>query len=153
MFHFQHIERKSIYYHWLIKSFVIFRRTGYSRNKAKEISKMDKIYFFDNGIRNALLQNFTPWDLRSDKGVLWENFVINERMKNNSYDQKLVRSYFWRTYNGTEIDIIEEENGKLTAIELKANNKITGVPPSWVQDYPEASFQVANMENWTDFLM
>jgi hypothetical protein len=65
----------------------------------------------------------------------------------------LVRSYFWRTYNGTEIDIIEEENGKLTAIELKANNKITGVPPSWVQDYPEASFQVANMENWTDFLM
>ena len=145
-------ETVNNYIDLLEKSFVIFRRTGYSRNKAKEISKMDKIYFFDNGIRNALLQNFTPWDLRSDKGVLWENFVINERMKNNSYDQKLVRSYFWRTYNGTEIDIIEEENGKLTAIELKANNKITGVPPSWVQDYPEASFQVANMENWTDFL-
>jgi uncharacterized protein len=137
----------------LEKSFVIFRRTGYSRNKAKEISKMDKIYFYDNGIRNALLQNFTPWDLRTDKGALWENFVINERMKNNVYDQKLIRSYFWRTYNGTEIDIVEEENGRLSAFELKANNKITGVPPSWLHDYPEASFQVINMENWMDFLL
>ena len=114
---------------------------------------MDKIYFYDNGIRNALLQNFTPWDLRSDKGALWENFVINERLKNNVYGQKLVRSYFWRTYNGTEIDIIEEENGNLTAFELKANNKITTAPPSWVKDYPESFFQVVNMDNWTEFLL
>ena len=94
---------------------MIFKLDSFARNIATELKKSKKIYFFDNGIRNALLQNFTPWDLRSDKGALWENFVINERKKNNSYDQKLVRSYFWRTYNGTEIDIIEEENGKLTA--------------------------------------
>jgi len=146
-------ETVSNYIDLLEKSFVLFRRTGYSRNKAKEISKMDKIYFYDNGIRNALLQNFTPWELRNDKGALWENFVINERMKNNIYDKKLVRSYFWRTYNGTEIDIVEEENGKLSAFELKANNKITGIPPSWMQDYPDSSFQVINLENWTDFLL
>ena len=79
--------------------------------------------------------------------------MINERLKKNVYDQKLVSSYFWRTYNGAEIEILEEENGKLSAFELKANNKITGIPPSWVQDYPEATLKVVNIENWTDFLL
>ena len=118
------IDNKTVkrYLDLLEKSFVIFSLRGFSRNLRKEINKMDKYYFYDNGIRNSLINNFNDLDTRNDVGQLWENFLMVERMKYNMFNQMSVNSYFWRTYDRKEIDLVEETGGKLYGYEFKWNN-------------------------------
>lgn len=136
----------------LEKSYVIYRRTGFSRNLSKEISKMDKIYFYDLGIRNAILDNFSNIDLRQDAGALWENFIMSERIKYNTYSNNDRKSYFWRTYTGAEIDMIEETEGKLLAFEIKYNSKTVKAPKTWKDTYKNSEFQTINKENFLQFI-
>jgi predicted AAA+ superfamily ATPase len=107
------------YIQLLERSFVIFRLSPYAANQRRAISKLRKIYFWDTGIRNALIQNFNPLDLRTDSGALFENWMIAERLKRNAYEGKLVTSYFWRTYDGNEIDYLEESGGQVQGYEFK----------------------------------
>ncbi len=107
------------YIQLLERSFVIFRLPPYAANRRRAISKLRKIYFWDTGIRNALIQNFNPLDLRTDSGALFENWMIAERLKRNAYEGKLVTSYFWRTYDGNEIDYLEESGGQVQGYEFK----------------------------------
>ncbi|HHH54186.1 MAG TPA: ATP-binding protein [Bacteroidetes bacterium] len=136
----------------LEKSFVIFRLSGFSRNLRKEIKKQDKIYFYDLGIRNAVINNFSDYEFRMDKGQLWENFLIVERMKLNSYKQEYKNLYFWRTYTGAEIDFIEEYDGKLYGYEFKKGTKIPKVPKTWLDTYKNASFDYVNQNNFLNFI-
>lgn len=105
----------------LEKGFVIFTLNGFSRNLRNELKFAKKVYFWDNGIRNAIINNFNPLSMRDDKGVVWENFIISERMKHNNYANPFIKSYFWRTTSQQEIDYIEEVDGKITAYEIKWN--------------------------------
>lgn len=136
----------------LEKSFVIFRLSGFSRNLRKEVSKMDKIYFYDLGIRNSLMGNFNALHLRSDAGSLWENFLIVERMKYNHYHQHYKNTYFWRVYTGAEIDYIEEGEGKLHAYEIKWKSKASRSGDSWLKAYPDAAFSVIHQDNYMPFI-
>jgi uncharacterized protein len=137
----------------LEKAFVIFRLSGFSRNLRKEISKMDKIYFYDLGIRNALINNFNTIDLRNDTGALWENFLVLERLKNNHYKNCIVQTYFWRTYTGAELDYIEDQNGQLNGFEFKFSKKINKAPNTWAETYQNATFQCVNRSNYLDFIL
>lgn len=144
------IER---YLNYLEQAYVVFRLDSYSRNLRNEIKKGKKIYFYDNGIRNALIRNFNPLSLRQDTGALWENFLICERMKTNHYSEKWLNQYFWRTTTQQEIDYIEEIDGKQYAFEFKWNAKRkAGLPESFHKAYPNAVFQSINKENYTDFI-
>ena len=134
------------------KSFVIFRLSGYSRNLRKEIVKMDKIYFYDIGIRNAIINNFNSINLRNDKGQLWENFLISERIKSNAYSEIYTNSYFWRTYTGAELDYIEEKDGQLYGYEFKWGNKKAKVPKSWTENYENSIYECINEENFMNWL-
>ena len=136
----------------LEKTFVIKRVNGFSRNLRKEVSKMSKYYFFDNGVRNAIIQNFNSLDLRNDVGQLWENYLFMERLKRNEYKNIKSNIYFWRTYDKKEIDLIEEREGKLFGYEFKYN-KTAKAPKAWKETYPEASFEVINKDNYLDFLV
>ena len=137
------------YIELLEKSFVIFRLRAFSRNLRNEISKTQKIYFFDLGIRNSLIQNFNPVALRNDTGGLWENFCILERMKYLENNRKFVNNYFWRTYNQQEIDYIEEYGGMLHAFEFKyATNKKVTIPKAFSSSYPEHSFTLITPDNF-----
>lgn len=149
------ISRDAVYRYLelLEQAFVIFRLSGFSRNLRKEISKMDKYYFFDNGIRNMLINNFNPISYRNDTGQLWENFVVAERQKYLYYKQEAVNAYFWRVYTGGEIDYIEETGGRLWAYELKYNKKKVKPPKTWLEAYPESTFKVINKDNYDEFLM
>jgi hypothetical protein len=135
----------------LEKSFVIFTLRGFSRNLRNEMIKKAKYYFFDTGIRNALIANFNPPHLRNDIGQLWENFLIMERMKSLAYRATPVNRYFWRTWQGQEIDLIEERGGRLYAYELKwsAGGR---APGPFRTAYPEAVFEVINRENYQPFV-
>lgn len=135
----------------LEKSFVIFRLSAFSKNKTKEISKSDKIYFYDLGIRNALIENFAPISSRTDIGGMWENFVITERAKKLSYEREYITPYFWRTYNGAEIDYIEEKDQILNAFEIKYGSKKDKLPTTWRENYGE-SFQSINESNWVNWV-
>ena len=137
----------------LEKAFVIFRLSAFSRNLRKEISKMDKIYFYDLGIRNVLIDNFQPLDLRADTGALWENFLIVERRKRNAYSDQFASTYFWRTYTGAELDYVEEQDGQLAGYEFKLSSKTAKEPASWAATYPGASFQVINRTNFLPFVL
>lgn len=143
----------STYIDLLEKAFVVFRLTGYSRNLRKEIVKKDKIFFYDLGIRNALIDNFNPLDRRIDTGALWENFLVAERRKRNAYTGALLKPYFWRTYTGAELDYVEEGMGQLAGFEFKFSSKTTAAPKSWSEHYPEAAFTCINRENYLDFLL
>jgi len=136
----------------LEKVFVIFKRTGFSRNMRKVISKNCRYYFYDVGIRNALINNFKPLSLRDDIGQLWENYIISERNKIHEYKRDFVTSYFWRTYDGAEIDLIEEKDEELSAFEIKWNKKQIIVPPKWHNAYPDTFIQVINKDNYLKFL-
>lgn len=137
----------------LEKSFVVFRLGSYSRNLRNEIQKGKKIYFYDNGVRNAILSNFAPLDRRTDVGALWENLMISERIKHNSYFRTYAQSYFWRTHSQQEIDYIEELDGNLTAFEFKWNPKSKAKEPRLFREaYPESSFKVITPENYWDFI-
>ena len=137
----------------LSKVFVIYKLPGFSRNLRSEITKTNRWYFYDNGIRNALIRNFNPLSIRNDAGELWENYVLAERVKYQSYTNKQMTNFFWRTYEQQEIDWIEESGGKLMAYEIKWNpTKTVRVPPAWTKAYPESSFQVIHPENYLDWI-
>ncbi len=138
----------------LEKAFVIFRHGGFSRNLRNEVTSKAKYYFFDVGIRNALIAQFNRLDMRNDVGQLWENFVIAERMKQRSYTPIYANVYFWRTYDGQEVDLVEEREGKLFGYECKwSTKKRVSAPRSWLGSYPEAEFSVITPANYLDFLM
>ena len=136
----------------LEKVFIIFRLPSFSRNIRQELKKSQKVYFYDNGIRNALIQNFKSLDLRTDTGALWENFIICERKKYNEYNENYVNQYFWRTHAHQEIDYIEEKDGMLYAFEIKWNEKRRAkFPNSFAQTYPNHEFKVINRTNYLEF--
>ncbi|MCD4665571.1 MAG: ATP-binding protein [Bacteroidales bacterium] len=137
----------------LEKSYIIFRISGYSKNMRKEIRKQDKFYFYDLGIRNAVIDNLKFPGQRNDIGALWENFIIAERKKYLHYNRIRASSYFWRTYTGAELDYIEEENGALKAVEIKYNKEKVKVPKSWIETYPDSGFQLINKDNYLDFVL
>jgi hypothetical protein len=136
----------------LQKVFVIYSLPGLSRNLRKEISKSRRFFFWDNGVRNAAINNFNPVSMRDDIGMLWENYVIGERLKCNEYKGRSVDSYFWRTYDRKEIDLVEEHAGKLCGYEIKWSDKPVRPPGDWSGGYPEATFEVINRQNYLEFI-
>lgn len=138
----------------LSKVFVLFKLPAYSTNQRNEISKGAKWYFFDNGIRNAVIGDFRVPGMRNDMGVLWESYVISERIKKMSYNKSLTRFYFWRTYQQQEIDLVEYENGQLRAFEIKytAPKKIK-TPSTFRTAYPSTELEVISRENYLDFIL
>ena len=141
------------YVELLEKCFVVFQLGGFSRNLRNEIKKGKKIYFYDNGIRNAIIKNFSPLSLRQDTGALWENFLVSERKKSNHYANHYVNSYFWRTHQQQEIDMIEETGGKLYAWEFKWNEKAkVKIPTSFIEAYPGSITGTVNRQNYMEFL-
>lgn len=141
------------YLDFLEKSFIVFRLKGLSRNLRKEVYKMDKVYFYDTGVRNIIIDNLKPLKDRNDVGQLWENFLIVERMKSLAYTQKKASIYFWRTYTGAELDYIEELGGVLTGYEFKYGSKKPKVPAGWLTAYPEAKFRPINKESYLNFIL
>lgn len=141
------------YMELLSKVFIIHKLSGFSRNIRKEITKNSKWYFYDNGILNVFLNNFNNIHQRQDIGMLWENFMISERLKYQYYKRMNVNNYFWRTYTQQEIDWIEERNGKLYAYEFKWNavNKRIKTPPMWKENY-SSHFKVYHKDNFVDFV-
>ena len=137
----------------LEKTFVIFKICGFSRNLRSEITKTKRYYFRDNGVLNAVINNFNPLSLRNDIGALWENFLVSERVKRQNYAGTSVRNYFWRTYLRQEVDWVEETDSALSAFEFKWSAKVRPrVPAAWKEAYPEAEFSVVSRENFTDFV-
>ena len=136
----------------LEKSFVIKELGGFSRNLRKEITKKSKYYFFDNGVRNAVIDQFNKLEDRNDIGALFENFMIMERVKKCSYDDIYNTSYFWRTYDGQEVDLVEERDGGLFGYEFKwSAQKKPDAPQDWL-GYKNAEFKIINKENYLDFV-
>lgn len=140
------------YFDLLTKTYVVYKLPAYSRNPRKEISKTSKWYFYDNGIRNALISDFKPLSLRQDVGALWENFIISERIKKNNNQQKYCQYYFWRSYTGQEIDLIEESEGSVAAYEFKWNENAARIPSSFKANYPDVPFTTINKLNHFDWI-
>jgi predicted AAA+ superfamily ATPase len=136
----------------LSKAFIIYPLTGYSNNLRKEVSKSKKWYFFDNGIRNALINNFSPLSSRNDVGQLWEQYFLTERIKYNSYKGYQPQYFFWRTYDGQEIDLLELYNGNLQAMECKWKKSNAKIPAAFEKAYPEATFTVINQDNYLEWI-
>ncbi len=142
------------YIHVLEQSFIIFRLGSFSRNLRNELKFSRKIYFYDNGIRNVLISNFSQIENRADTGALWENFVISERKKMLHYNMKWPNVWFWRTKQQNEIDYLEEINGKLHAYEFKWNASAkVKEPKTFTKAYPEADFSVIHKDNIEEFLL
>jgi len=138
----------------LEQSFVIFRLGSFNRNLRTELKKSRKIYFYDNGIRNALIANFQQADLRQDIGALWENFLVSERMKYNAYHNRWVKRYFWRTTAQQEVDYLEESNGELSAFEFKwSSTKKPKISKAFTNGYPDAKTEIITPENFEQFIM
>ena len=135
------------------KVFLLVRVGGFSRNLRKEVTKMSRWYFLDNGIRNALAGDFRPLSVRTDAGELWETFLISERLKLHQAQQRWVETYFWRTYDQQEIDWVEVENQELRAYEMKwdiaSRNK---APKAFADAYPDASFELIHPQNFLSFV-
>ena len=145
----QTVER---YLDLLEKCFVIYRVGGFARNLRGEITKSCRWYFHDNGILNAVNGQFGDLSFRADRGALWENWVMAERLKHLTYSGRMVQRYFWRTYNQVEIDSVEEESGRLAAWEFKAGGKMPKTPATWRKAYPEADWGVVNRDNYASFI-
>lgn len=138
----------------LERAFIVFRIGSYSRNLRSELKKSRKIYFYDNGIRNAVISQFNPLGLRNDIGALWENFIISERMKYNAYNGNYVNTYFWRTKDQQEIDLIEESDGQINAFEFKwSEDKLGKVPNVFVKAYPRHQYMVISKTNYENFIL
>jgi len=137
----------------LEQCFILFRINSFSRNLRNEISKAIKIYFYDLGVRNILIKNLNPLDIRNDAGFLWENFCILERIKRNKYNNIFANYYFWRTYDQKEIDFIEERDGKLFAYEFKLNKEHSKAPSIFLETYKNSQYQTINRENYYKFLI
>jgi len=142
------------YIYLLEQAFIIYRLPPFSRNLRNELKKMRKIYFYDIGVRNALINSYGPIDLRPDIGGLWENFLISERIKYNRKHQQFINSYFWRTHQQQEIDYLEEKNMRLSAFEFRWNpKKIRRRPPqSFMLAYPRTPFQTITPNNYEKFV-
>ncbi len=137
----------------LSKVFVIHRLGGFSRNLRKEVTKSSKWYFYDNGLRNVLIANMNPIELRNDIGQLWENYVISERIKQQKYNKTIVNNYFWRTYDKQEVDWVEDRGGQLHGYEFKWNpNKRPAPPKGWQNTYKDATFSVINRDNYLEWI-
>ena len=149
------ISRNTVenYLDLLEKVFIIYKVRGFSRNLRKEVTKSNRWYFYDNGIRNAIVRNFNKLAFRGDIGDLWENYLMSERIKYNTYTKKIKNQYFWRTYDQQEIDLIEDGSGMLNAYEFKwNNNKKVKAPGAWSRAYPTATFNTINQENYLEFI-
>lgn len=140
------------YLNILEKMFIIFSLPGFSRNMRNEFTKTPRYYFWDNGIRNTLIANLNPINIRNDSGQLWENYCISERQKFLSFNRITANRFFWRTYSQKEIDYIEERDGSLYAYEMKYSGKSSKVPAAFMQNYPDSKFNEINKENFLDFL-
>lgn len=138
----------------LEKAYIIFHLNSFSRNVRNELKKSIKIYFYDNGVRNALISNFSTAELRNDTGALWENFLVSERLKNNAFNNIMAKYYFWRTAQKQEIDFLEEKDGKLSAWEFKYNEKKANsrCPLTFAHNYPNTPFEVVTPKNYMDFV-
>jgi predicted AAA+ superfamily ATPase len=150
------LDSKTIekYVDLLEQSFVIFKLNSFSRNLRNELKFSRKIYFYDNGIRNAVINNFSPLAIRQDTGMLWENYLVSERMKRNHYDKNYCNSFFWRTKAQQEVDYLEEKNGKLFAYEFKWNSKKNAkITKTFTSNYPEAEINIITPENYLDFVL
>lgn len=138
----------------LQKVFVLYRLGGYSKNLRKEVTKSSKWYFTDNGVRNAVIRNFEPLSRRTDidRGALWENYIITERLKRNYNNRLLLDFYFWRTYDKQEIDLLEVGSGVMNAFEMKAGKKSPSAPKAFADAYPEAQFTAINIDNYWEYI-
>jgi uncharacterized protein len=138
----------------LSKVFIIYNLRGFNRNLDNEITKKSKWYFYDNGIRNALINNFNPMEIRDDHGKLWENYLVTERLKLQEYNEIHTANFFWRTHSQQEIDWVEDRGGKLHAYEFKwGTNKKTKTPALWDKAYPNASFESVDPTNYMAFIL
>ncbi len=148
------IDTKTVarYLDLLEKSFVLFNLRGFSKNLRKEITKKSKYYFFDNGVRNAIISNFNELELRDDHGALMENFLVAERLKTQHYANVYANNFFWRTWDKKEIDWLEEREGKLFAYEFKFRKNNSKQPKEFLENYPEAVFSLVNRDNYLHFL-
>jgi predicted AAA+ superfamily ATPase len=140
------------YLNILEKMFIIFSLPGFSRNMRSEFTKTPRYYFWDNGIRNSLIANFNPINIRNDSGQLWENYCISERQKFLSFNRITANRFFWRTYTQQEIDYLEEREGILHAYEMKYSGRAVKVPVVFMQNYPNSKFNVISRDNFLDFL-
>ena len=137
----------------LEKTFVVFHLRSFSRNVRNELKKSRKLYFYDNGVRNAILGDFKPLQLRQDAGALWENYLVSERMKHNSYSLFYGKSYFWRTQQQQEVDYLEDADGVLHAYEFKWNtNRQPRLTETFAKNYPVHTFSIVNPKNYQDFV-
>lgn len=143
------------YVNLLEKSFIVYRLNSFSRNLRNELKKSRKIYFYDNGLRNAVINQFNPIGLRNDKGALWENFLISERLKHISYTNMFANRYFWRTSAQQEIDYIEEANGTINAFEFKYSKSAEKVkfPKTFTENYKPQKTTPITLENYTAFVL
>ncbi|HHO48393.1 MAG TPA: ATP-binding protein [Desulfobacteraceae bacterium] len=147
------IDKKTVanYIRILEQAFIIFPLRPFSRNLRNELKKLRKIYFVDTGIRNALINNFNPLSLRQDAGALWENFMISERLKKNSNENRSVAIYFWRTHQQQEIDLIEDSGGKLSGFEFKWGRKKSRIPQLFLKTYEGSSVTPVTPDNFPEF--
>jgi predicted AAA+ superfamily ATPase len=136
----------------LEKSFIIKKIGGFSRNLRKEITKTSRYYFYDNGIRNSIINNFNPIEHRNDINMLWENFMVMERLKKQEYEKMASNNYFWRTYDKKEVDFVEEREGKLFGYEFKWNTKKTKIQQVWLDTYENSSFEIVSRDNFMEFV-
>ncbi len=142
------------YIELLIDAYIIFPLTSFSTNQRNELKKSCKYYFWDNGIRNSILKNYTPFPQRDDTGALFENYIVSERMKKNVYSHSTASSYFWRTSDGMEVDYIETDGDKITAVEFKLNpNKKSRVTAAFTNRYPNAEIETLTSDNYDVFLV
>lgn len=145
-------ETVNSYIDLLEKGFIIHRVSAYSKNLRKEVSKKDKIYFTDVGIRNALINNYNSFENRTDVGALWENFLFIERRKKMEYHSIFGQSFFWRLYSGAELDYVEEREGRLFGYEFKWKGRKKNPPKSWLDNY-DSTFEIIDRENYFDFVV
>jgi uncharacterized protein len=137
----------------LEKCFIIFSLPGFSRNLRKEYTQSPRYFFWDNGVRNSLINAYSDISLRDDTGKLWENFIIAERIKKTMNEGLFTNHFFWRTYDRQEIDLIEEHDGNLQAFECKLSKSKTRIPRAFSDNYPGAQFHLINKENFSDFIL
>lgn len=136
----------------LEKAFVLLRLSGFNRNLRSEITKNSRYYFLDNGVRNAIINNFNLLQQRDDVGALWENYLMVERLKRQEYLDQPTNRYFWRTYGRSEIDLVEDRGGQLSGFEFKWGPSSPSAPREWQTAYPDATYQVINRANYLDFI-
>lgn len=149
------IDYKTVgrYLDLLEKAFVIYNLRGFSRNLRKEITKKSKYYFYDNGIRNSIISNYNDLDIRNDQGQLWENFVVAERLKVQEYKGIRANNYFWRTWDGKEVDWVEEREGKLFGYEFKYSTRPQKLSRVFLETYPGSTLQIINPQTYREFLL